>query len=173
MRTALTAATMSITVLAAADATVAAEGFYDKAPVLEAEPIYETVRVTQPQRQCREVRVRHGGGLRTDSYTPVVAGAIVGGVIGNQFGRGRGKNAMTVAGAVLGATVGRDFRKRRPAGRRYVIEERCEWVDSIHEREELVGYDVVYEYQGKQFQTRTDAHPGKWMEVEVHLEPVT
>ena len=172
MKTALTAVTMSAVILAAADATVAAEGFYDKAPVLEVEPIYETVRVTQPQRQCREVRVRHGGGLRTDSYTPVVAGAIMGGVIGNQFGRGRGKNAMTVAGVMLGASVGRDFRKRRPAGRRYVIEERCEWVDSIHEREELVGYDVVYEYRGKQFQTRTDRHPGKWMEVEVHLEPV-
>ena len=171
MKTALTAVTMSAVILAVANAAVAAEGFYDQAPVLEVEPVYERVRVTRPQRQCREVRVRHGKGMRSNSYTPVVAGAIVGGVIGNQFGRGRGKDAMTVAGAVLGASVGRDFKQRRPAGRRYVTEERCEWVDSIHEREDLVGYDVIYEYRGREFQTRTDSHPGKWMEVEVQLEP--
>ena len=171
MKSTLTAVTISAAILAAADTAVAAEGFYDKAPVLEVNPIYETVRLTRPQRQCREVRVRHGSGRRADSYTPAVAGAIVGGVIGNQFGRGRGKDAMTVAGAVLGASVGRDFGKRWPAGRRYITEERCEWVDSIHEREELVGYDVVYEYRGREFQTRTDTHPGKWMEVEIRLEP--
>jgi surface antigen len=35
-----------------------------------------------------------------------VAGAVIGGIIGNQFGRGGGKVAATFAGAVIGGIVG-------------------------------------------------------------------
>jgi surface antigen len=38
--------------------------------------------------------------------TGTVAGAVVGGIIGNQFGRGSGKVAATFAGAVIGGIVG-------------------------------------------------------------------
>ena len=171
MRKEVTAITLSALCLTAVEMTLAAEGFFDEAPVLEVKPVYETVQITRPREACWKQTVRRERGKGTDSYTPMVAGAIVGGVIGNQFGRGRGKDAMTVAGAVLGASVGRDLKKRRHGGRYRVSEERCEWVDSIQEREELVGYDVVYEYRGKVFQTRTATHPGKWIEVEVQVEP--
>ena len=33
----------------------------------------------------------------------VLAGAIIGGVIGNQFGKGKGNDAATVLGAIIGA----------------------------------------------------------------------
>ena len=35
-------------------------------------------------------------------------GGIVGGVIGNQFGKGSGKTILTVAGALLGSSIGSD-----------------------------------------------------------------
>ena len=40
-----------------------------------------------------------------------VGGALAGGVVGNQFGRGDGKTAMTVVGAVGGAVAGNEIEK--------------------------------------------------------------
>ncbi len=37
---------------------------------------------------------------------PNLAGAAIGGVVGNQFGKGNGKKAMTILGALGGAAVG-------------------------------------------------------------------
>lgn len=42
----------------------------------------------------------------------VLAGAAAGGLIGNQFGKGHGKEAMTVVGAVGGGLVGNEVQKR-------------------------------------------------------------
>ena len=93
------------------------KGFYDKAKVVSVDPIYETVQVTFPEKQCWKERVRHQGRGHEGSYTPVIAGAIVGGVVGNQFGGGRGRDALTVAGALLGASVGPRAPSARPAPR--------------------------------------------------------
>ena len=40
-------------------------------------------------------------------------GAIVGGVIGHQFGSGRGNDAATVAGTLIGAAIGTEARRER------------------------------------------------------------
>jgi len=40
-----------------------------------------------------------------------VVGAIAGGLIGNQFGKGSGKVAATMAGAIIGGIVGNDIGK--------------------------------------------------------------
>ena len=42
----------------------------------------------------------------------IVAGAAAGGLIGNQFGSGNGRTALTVAGAVGGGVVGNEVQKR-------------------------------------------------------------
>lgn len=42
----------------------------------------------------------------------VVGGAVVGGLLGNQVGGGRGKDVMTVVGAVGGAMAGNEVEKR-------------------------------------------------------------
>jgi hypothetical protein len=47
------------------------------------------------------------------SYTPIIGGAIIGGLIGNQFGKGSGKTALTAAGVVLGGSIGRDYEYSR------------------------------------------------------------
>lgn len=46
------------------------------------------------------------------SYTPLIGGAIVGGLIGNQFGKGSGRKALTAAGVILGGSIGRDYEYR-------------------------------------------------------------
>ena len=42
----------------------------------------------------------------SDTGLGTVAGGVLGGVAGHQFGKGRGKTAMTIAGGVLGAAAG-------------------------------------------------------------------
>ena len=50
-----------------------------------------------------------------------VGGAVVGGLLGNQVGGGRGKDAMTVVGAVGGAVAGNEVEKRVKASKSYEV----------------------------------------------------
>ncbi len=47
-----------------------------------------------------------GGGVGMNQGLGTLGGAVVGGVVGNQFGRGQGKVVATVAGALLGGLAG-------------------------------------------------------------------
>lgn len=166
----------SITVLvlglvAFAGTAMADNSFYDKARVIKVKPIYEMVRVNQPVEQCWNESVEYPGHARRDSFTPTIAGAVVGGVVGNQFGKGRGKDAMTVVGALLGGSIGNDM-GRRPHRSYVSTERRCELIDNYTEHEELVGYRVKYKYKGKIFRTRTDTDPGRFIQVRVSVAPV-
>lgn len=51
----------------------------------------------------------------------VVGGAVVGGLLGNQVGGGRGKDVMTVVGAVGGAMAGNEVEKRVKTTRSYDV----------------------------------------------------
>lgn len=51
----------------------------------------------------------------------IVGGAVVGGLLGNQVGGGRGKDVATVAGAVGGAVAGNEIEKRAGSTRYYEI----------------------------------------------------
>jgi uncharacterized protein YcfJ len=53
---------------------------------------------------CKRVHQGTGDGSATNE----IIGAIFGGVIGNQFGEGDGKDAMTLAGIILGASLAHD-----------------------------------------------------------------
>lgn len=54
-------------------------------------------------------QMSRGGG---SAVVGTVAGAAVGGVVGHQFGGGRGNDLATVAGAVGGAIVGHEIQQR-------------------------------------------------------------
>ena len=148
--------------------------FYDEARVISADPVYETVRVNDPETRCWNETVYHRRPHRSsDSYTPTIAGAILGGAVGHQFGKGDGKDVMTVAGALLGGSIGNDMGKKPVHGRRYATtEKRCETVDNYRERRELVGYNVNYKYRGKSYWTETDSDPGKYLKLRVSITPM-
>ena len=124
---------------------------WDYARVVRAEPIYREVRVREPREVCREEpvteRVVERG--RSDPGA-VLFGAMVGGVIGHQFGGGHGQDVATAAGALIGANhaAQHTYRDGRVV-ERTVYETRCERVRHVRYERRLDGYDVTYKYRGR------------------------
>jgi outer membrane lipoprotein SlyB len=64
--------------------------------------------------------------VKQTSGIGMVGGAVVGGLLGNQVGGGRGKDLATVAGAVGGAVAGNEIEKSSGATQHYEITVRFE-----------------------------------------------
>ena len=66
----------------------------------------------------------HGGGFNNQTGGTVIGG-LTGAVVGNQFGKGRGKTAATALGAVIGAMTGNSVGAHmdRPAGQTVTVRE--------------------------------------------------
>ncbi|GAB4177230.1 MAG: hypothetical protein Kow0020_13180 [Wenzhouxiangellaceae bacterium] len=137
-------------------------------PVVDVEPIEVTEQIPVDREVCweeREIRHRHHG-----SASATIAGAILGGVIGNQFGGGSGKKALTVAGAALGASIANDASRRHHAyPARY---ERCEVQRDYETRTYVSGYRVFYEYEGEIYETRMRYRPGRTIRLQLTAVPL-
>ncbi|MGH8517695.1 MAG: glycine zipper 2TM domain-containing protein [Panacagrimonas sp.] len=155
---------------------------YDYAEVVSAEPIYRTVRIEQPRRECWDERVvynesRDDGYWMNNGTAGGLIGAIAGGVVGHQFGNGRGKKAATALGAVIGAGVGQRVavENSRPRGGSYErvgYEERCETVNDYRTEQRVEAYDVSYRYGGRVYNTTMPYDPGNRIPVDVNVRPV-
>ena len=154
---------------------------YEYAEVVSAEPIYRTVRIEQPRRECWDERVVYNEG-RDDGYwmnngtAGGLIGAIAGGVVGHQFGSGRGKKAATALGAVIGAGVGQRVgvqnSRPRESYERVGYEERCETVTDYRTEQRVEAYDVSYRYGGRIYNTTMPHDPGNRIPVDVNVRPV-
>lgn len=96
-------------------AAVASLNVLDRGPqyaqVVSATPIKETVKT--PRQECRNVSVTHRRPVQDENrIAGSVLGAVAGGVIGHQFGGGRGKDVATVVGALGGGYAGNQCRAR-------------------------------------------------------------
>ena len=90
----ITAITAAFTMPALADQHASR---YEWANVIEAVPVTRIIRRPVDEEVCWQEEVYRGVPQRR-SRAPVVFGAILGGLIGNQFGHGSGRDAMTLAG---------------------------------------------------------------------------
>jgi uncharacterized protein YcfJ len=164
-------AAVGLSVMLASQATMAGarSNYGDTARVLRVKPIYETVRVNHPRQVCWDEPVYHRGS--GNSAVPMITGAIIGGVIGNQFGRGHGRDASTVAGALLGGAIGNDVGRNNARPGYQSVERRCRTEARYTSHQEVVGYRVKYRYHGKVLWTRTQERPGKYIHVNVNVHP--
>jgi uncharacterized protein YcfJ len=143
--------------------------YYDHAKVIDSRPVYETVRITTPDTRCRERHVSERPMPR--SYTSVVTGGIIGGVIGNQVVHGKYRDWGTVAGALLGGSLGNDYYHRTqvaPTGGR--SDYRCREIERVREERQLVGHEVTYRYHGRDYVTMMDHDPGRRVRVAVSVD---
>ncbi len=158
------------------------EAGYAWADVLSVEPIISSYDRPVSNQECYQQPVVYREPARYQSArrdrAPAVLGAIVGGVIGNQFGGGHGRDAATAAGALLGYHAVRDDQRRYgggyvSGGREYTrYENRCTTQTDYVRDETVTGYDVTYRFGGKTYRTTTDYNPGNRIQVEVDVRPV-
>ena len=144
---------------------------YDYARVLDVKPLIRTVEVEIPVRECYERPVEVRRERRRGGLGRVLAGGIIGGVIGRQFGDGSGRDAMTVLGSVVGAaSASDDVRRDDRAGTR--VEKFCETTYEYESRDRVEGFRVLYEYEGRTYTTRTATDPGDEIRVRVDVRPL-
>lgn len=116
--------------------------------------------VSVPREVCGSEQVTTPG--RT-SGAGAIMGAIAGGAMGNAIGKGSGRDLATAVGVVGGALLG--DRIEGPATPQTHATQRCVTQNITEYR--TTGYNVVYEYAGKQYSVQMPQDPGQWLKVQV------
>lgn len=132
-----------------------------QARVLRSEPVYGAGR-----QQCWDEPAQAQQRSSGDNMVGQVVGGVVGGVLGNQFGKGTGKTVATAGGAIAGAVVGGRVATTGDSQGGGTVR-RCS-----NGGREIVAYNVVYEYQGEQFNTRMSRAPGDSITVRVRQDVI-
>ena len=143
-------------------AAVASMNVFNRGPqfaqVVSATPIKETVKT--PRQECRNVAVTHRRPVQDENRIIGSAlGAVAGGVIGHQFGGGRGKDVATVVGALGGGYAGNQVQGNMQESDTYTTtQQKC---NTVYEKsEKMIGYDVTYRIGDQQGKIRMDKDPG-------------
>jgi uncharacterized protein YcfJ len=166
-------AKLMMTVLGVAALPLAhAVEFEDYGRVIRVSPRVEQVR--QPRQECRTDYVQQPVQQPAQrSAGGAIIGGIAGALLGNQVGGGSGRAAATAAGAIGGALVGdRVDNDGRPQGQTVVQEQavrQCRNVDAYESR--TVGYDVTYDYHGRNYTSVMQRDPGQRVRLRVNVEP--
>ena len=140
------------------------------ADVLRVDPVYDNVVQNRPREECYDADVNRRYDTRGNNTGSTVLGAIVGGALGNQVGKGDGRKAATIAGALIGGAIGNDQARRDD---RYYTdsETRCRTISERSSERRIVGYDVQYRYRGDVYSSQLDYDPGERMRVRVNVMP--
>lgn len=155
----------------AADGGANADNGIKYAKVVSVNPIRKSVN--HPRQVCRDQVVTHTEPPKDQHRIAGTAiGAVVGGLLGNQVGGGRGKTLATVAGAVGGGYAGNRIEASRQQPQvTSSVERQCETVNNSSSK--IVGYDVRYVYNGVTRTTRMDHDPGERVQVQEGVTPVS
>lgn len=145
---------------------------YDYAKVVDVQPITEVVQIPHEQEICHRENVRHRVPEHR-SPVPTIFGAVLGGIIGSQFGGGHGKTAATIAGATIGGAVATHAQHHRYPPKYYDrLEQRCYTETDWRSEEQVVAWDVSWKYHGKIYHSTMDEPPGERIPVRVSVDPV-
>jgi uncharacterized protein YcfJ len=93
-----------------------------------------------------------------------LVGALAGGAIGNQIGHGDGRAAATFLGMVGGALLGNRIESNNNAAQVQDVQQ-CTTQTQYENR--TTGYNVVYEYAGKQYNVQMPYDPGPTIRLQV------
>ena len=148
--------TLVLLTLAATTTTLAFA--QEQGRVLSVTPLTQQVAV--PQQVCTDQPVAVAP---RSTGAGAVIGALAGGVLGNAIGSGGGRAAATAASAVGGALLGNQVEASGPA--QYQTVRQCSTQN--YYRSQTTGYNVVYEYRGRNYTTQTATPPGDWIELTV------
>ena len=145
----------AIALLGAAGSTAASA--QEVGRVISSTPVIQQVAVQRQICNTQPIAVQQpssGGGA--------LLGAIVGGVLGNQIGHGMGRAVATGVGVVAGSAIGNNVEN---PGYQTQYAQQCSPQTSYENR--TVGYNVVYEYAGRQYNAQLPQDPGPTVQVQV------
>ncbi len=128
------------------------------ARVIASVPVIQQVSVPRQVCSTQQVMVeqpRSGAGA--------LLGAVAGGAAGNAIGDGSGRAAATAIGIIGGAMLGN--RIEGPAPARVQDQTVCS-TQNVYENR-TIGYNVTYEYAGRQYQVQLPQDPGPTLRVQV------
>jgi uncharacterized protein YcfJ len=153
--------------------------FFAEGRVVDVEPVYETYYYRQ-QRQghndnryeiCRTRDVEVSRTQRSGNPAATLIGGAVGATVGSHSGRTPESQVFgAIAGGIIGGAIGHELGGRGETTVKYRTERECE-VEYRHRRSDLVGYEVRYRYNGREFMTFMDRHPGRYVELAVEVTP--
>ena len=131
----------------------------DVGRVLSSTPVVQ--QVAAPRQVCSNEQISYQG---PNSGAGALIGAIAGGALGSSAGgHGAGRAAATAIGMVGGAVLG--DRLEGPAPERLENVQRC-GVQNFYENR-TVGYNVVYEFGGRQYAVQMPNDPGPTIALQV------
>jgi uncharacterized protein YcfJ len=164
---------LSATLIITTSTSIAENNFhYDYATVLQSKPVYRIIEVTKEERQCRKEEVVYQQRHKKSSN-----GSLIGGILGAAVGHALGHNSKhrsgaTVAGAIVGASIGENNNNNQRRSEKRVVENHCRLVPTSWEEERIVGYNVVYRYNGRTFETRLPFEPADSLKIRVVMTPI-
>jgi len=126
--------------------------------VISSTPVVQQVGVPRQVCTTDQVAVQ-----QPKSGAGALLGAIAGGAVGNNVGRGAGNAAATMLGIVGGAMIGDHIEGAAPAQLQNV--QHCS-TQTVYESR-TTGYNVVYEYAGKQYSVQMPNDPGPTIAIQV------
>ena len=120
---------------------------YDFAEVVHVEPLRRQFRVSEPVRECWQETSQASAGPFSYNH---IGGTLLGGAIGH--------NVSVDRQSELYGDPGRSI-------------ERCDMRYRDRYEERIDGYEVTYEYAGRQYVTRMPYDPGERLRVRVDVTP--
>ena len=146
-----------------------ATDFEDYGRVTRVTPQVE--QVNRPRQECRTdyVQVQQ---QPERSVGGSVVGGIAGALLGSTVGSGNGRTAATAAGAIAGAVVGDRVQNQnaQPGGVQEQAVKQCRTVD--HWESRTSGYQVEYDYRGRNYTSVMNYDPGQRIRLRVSVEPM-
>ena len=126
--------------------------------VLSRTPVYQQVSV--PRQVCTQTQVSVPG---QTTGAGALMGAVAGGAIGNAVGKGEGRALATMIGVIGGALAG--DKVEGPQAAQTQTQQTCT-TQQVYENR-LVGYNVVYEFAGKQYNVQLPKDPGPTIKLQI------
>ena len=139
-------------------ASIGAAQAQEQGRVISSQAVIQQVAV--PRQVCTSQQVAVQG---QKSGAGGVMGAIAGGAIGNNVGSGSGRALATMIGVIGGAAMGDRVEGAPPAQMQTV--QNCTTQTFYENR--TSGYNVVYEYNGKQYNVQMPNDPGQFVQLQV------
>lgn len=130
--------------------------------VISSTPVIQQVAV--PRQVCTQqpVAIQQPSGT---SGGGAVLGGIVGGLAGNQIGGGSGRAAATALGVIGGALLGNSIEGNQAQAAQVQNVQQCTTQTFYENR--TMGYNVRYEYAGKEYNVQLPYDPGPTIRLQV------